>query len=553
LTLAPTIPTHCAPEGLPIPTSANPVPGINAGTTTLTNPAGKKRGTVVLLHGLGQTQLAWSMTAPFSTLAAALVADGWQTLAIPYPADASSLPPPPQNAALNGDFAGDPLTPIGTRYLDRFLAEWDHVKLYLESVNGSLLPTWVLGFSLGGWSALQLLINRGSDLVAMCAMAPVTQMSYVYDPLASAIDPTFAALYSAGAALVAAGDVAPSSLNGLGVPIWLGYGTGVEVTSITGWRASGAAGSPGEPFDGVSDKIITPVFLGGPNVPNLSGVPKLSPTRLPVAAVPWALVNGQDVALYHSAGVLDADFVVNGDQSLALVAANGYVLVVRQQCQNTGPSAGVINEPTGVAPITFVPLVSYTGPDLDDGDQVMCFHTSIRTQVVTAAGNQTAAAINLAAGITVDVFTPNTSFNAPDYVIAQSGYTTADLLVPDFTGSDSFGGAAIVDTTTATGQPINLQAGEQVAFNNPDFIPAALTIARAYPAAGCQLFTTGDQFVGWARTQALAATAAANLAAGGSVANHPYPGQNHVLTAGNIADITAWVTATLDPAYPKVF
>ena len=577
---------HCVPEGLPLPAGALPVPAINVNTVTITNPpSGLRRGTVVLLHGLGQTYTAWATTGEFAALATALQADGWQTIAIPYPADTSNAATSnAQNAALNTDFAGDPNSVPGTRYLNRFLAEWDHIKAYLVSVNGAYWPTWVVGFSLGGWSALQLFINRQADFVGMAALCPVTQMSYVYNPLSAAYTPTFAALVPSNVAAAAGGDVPITALNGITKPVWLGWGEGVEVTTITGWKGIGTAATAGETFDGVTETYDIPSFLGGPNCPTLvaagaqpGGAPKLAPDKIYVSGWPWEMADFANIQLYHSGGVNDA-VQVAGDQTAAAIAAAGYISVYRAQLSNFGAASGFVSADVGVSPRTTVPVSSYTGPDLVNGDEFMVYAEAAAHpfQWVTVSGNQNAATIVSNGFITVNSWTPTRHFGPADGGFADtirvvSSYASGDLVVPDigqavgtpFAGTPE---CTIVDTTNWTGQPFPaLQAGGAgiISYGSSAAIPAAATILRPYAVSGCQIWVGGDLFVGWARAKKLAQTAAANLGAGGSITTAGgvlnsttatgYVNQNHVMTAGNVSDMTAWVTAQLDSVYAKVY
>jgi pimeloyl-ACP methyl ester carboxylesterase len=569
---------HCEWEGNPLPASALPVPAINAGSVTVTPASGGlTRGTVVLLHGLGQTLDAWASTSQFSNLAAALQADGWQTVAIPYPADLLASPVgSQQQTGLNTDFAGDPLSPPGTRYVRRFLAEWDHVKAYLVSLNGAYWPTWCVGFSLGGWSALQLFINRQADFVGMASLCPVTQMSYVYNPIsATPVAGSFAALFSGSVALDAGGDVPITALNGIKKPVWLGWGEGVEVCVINGWKTNTTAGTAGEAFDGITEVVYqstaTGGFLGGPNAPHLNAVPKLSVTHVPVLSFPWELGDGQGLTLYHASGPLSDTVVVSGDQTVATIAAQGYINVVRQALTGgpLGPSAGVVASATGTTPTTLVPFTATMPRTLLNNEQILLWHNASRNQLVTVNGDQSPSTISGAGHIVVNTYTPNTNFNSPDYVIIDSGYTTADIVIGDYGPNVGFGfapEATVVDTNNWTGQPFLMQSAGTgpIVFGQTQFIPPAVTLARAYAGDGTvQLWTSGDTFVGWARTRKLAATASANLGAGGHVttaagvddSTNPtgYVNQGHTMTAGNVTDITNWVTAKLDTLYARTY
>ena len=557
--------SHCRPEGLPLPSGALDVIDINDSTVAYLKQTtgGATRGQVLLLHGLGQQYTAWADGTNwpvFLDMATWLRGQGWDTLAMPYPADLFS----DQETAINSDFAGDPL--LGLRYTNRLMAMWDHIKAYLiKKNNGRFLPTWCMGFSLGGWMTLQLLRLRPNDFVGGAAHCPLTEWSYLYNPLVDATHGGLACLTAGNVALSSGADIPLTALNGTTKKVWLGWGEGTEVAPILGWRSAGTSATAGGTLGG-SDELIIDTgagWVGGPNAQKLSTkltIPKghlsstvptaTATTLLPVTTLPTdatgtqvCLVDGDTLNLYHVANGNTGFCYVSGNQTQTDVTANGGIIITSHKFGTAFNSSDWVTYPQCRIPVSTLPweVSEYLNPSYL---ALYSPSTSNVLVLVSPQGSynntgQSPGQIQAAGYVTVDRYP--TSYG--DYE-----YTTSDYLVPDFGDNSEVG--MIVDTVNFTGQNIRMSNTNPATLFGAFILTSGEPIYRNYAADGSVvLCAQGDSFVGWSHTKKIASNAAASLGAGGSISQHGYLYQDHLLQSYQTADIKSWVTATLNPVY----
>lgn len=165
--------THCLPAGSPAASSQTVVPGINLTTMVVNNPTGLKRGTFVMLHGIGSGIAEWQ-GGSFATMVTDLVGDGWQVLIVPDPGDTD---PAAETQAVANDINGDPATSTpGLRWKNTYLHTWDHIVQWRNANYNPLMPLVPCGFSIGGFGTLQVAQNK--TVLGYIAHCPAT---VIYD------------------------------------------------------------------------------------------------------------------------------------------------------------------------------------------------------------------------------------------------------------------------------------------------------------------------------------------------------------------------------------
>ena len=231
--------THCLPNGQ-LGTSELPCCNISGATITVTNPpAGTlRRGVCVMFHGLYLTAQAVPVPpalvdayGPFGsvyslTQAANLANDGWVVLNVPAPEDAYNGVP---GTGVYNDVAAD--VNNGGRWVQTNLHAWDHVYQYIQNTYGNW-PIMVVGNSLGGWRALQIAINRTTQIVGYVSSEPATIFETVGLTYTTPND--FAVINWSGA------NIGPTALNTISIPGMVGYST---VDTAVGWGLNTTATS----------------------------------------------------------------------------------------------------------------------------------------------------------------------------------------------------------------------------------------------------------------------------------------------------------------------
>lgn len=229
--------THCLPSGSPRASNTLNVQGVVYGSNI---PAGITQvGIAVYIAGLYlgnpinyPPPLGDSTTPPFEfrvlSMANALAAIGWQVLA-PAPPGYGYMGGVGGNGQLcfsdiNGD-AGN-----GSRMKATYLEWWDHVHADIRKNISATQPIAVIGGSGGGYVALQIALNRASDIVGYVAHHPVSMWSDLSPTFSSPLN--FTTLTSTGA------DVTSSGLNGVtSIPGLLGWGSVDAVVGASPWTA----------------------------------------------------------------------------------------------------------------------------------------------------------------------------------------------------------------------------------------------------------------------------------------------------------------------------
>lgn len=203
--------THCLPTGslgtneLPVP----PIPGLNTINTPGALGSNLIRGIVIICHGLNDN----NNTFPDIPLAflTSLVADGWITYNTLFQEDLTNLNDP--STAVFNDVNSD--TGHGSRYLTSWLHTWDHIVIWVHQTYAVNLPIVVLGFSWGGWHALQIAANKQSTIISYVAHCP---LQFLTNAATSATPGSnWTTLTSTGA------DISNTGLNGVSIPGIVGW------------------------------------------------------------------------------------------------------------------------------------------------------------------------------------------------------------------------------------------------------------------------------------------------------------------------------------------
>jgi hypothetical protein len=186
-------------------------------------PGGLKRGVVILCHTLFDFTQAVPYpildrsAAAFLSLANALSADGWVVIQPPFQEDfayPATFPASP-SYAVQLDITND--TGNGARYVASTLHWWDHVVTWIMANYGAW-PLVPFGISWGSWRALQVAINRTSQITAYGVHCPVTILTHLSS--AFTVPANWTGLTTTGA------DVTSSALNGLtSTPGFIGWST----------------------------------------------------------------------------------------------------------------------------------------------------------------------------------------------------------------------------------------------------------------------------------------------------------------------------------------
>ena len=244
-----TVLTHCRPTGT-LGVGQLPVPGV-PGLGTVQDPGAPRRGVAIWLHGLLTTPNPGLLGYPTDlisfipvyagTLVAGLLADGWVVLSPSFPEDSYSGGAP--SVGVKNDLENDPAgtTNAGTRYLNTNLLWWDHIKLWRDATYPGA-PLFPIGFSHGGWNALQLASLRENDIIASLAHCPATIWS---NSSLAFVGTTLDTTLTRGM------DLMPHALDHTTVPTMVSYGTN---DFAAGW-AGNTTVTPGS--DGVDVATFT--------------------------------------------------------------------------------------------------------------------------------------------------------------------------------------------------------------------------------------------------------------------------------------------------------
>jgi len=224
--------THCLPSGSAAASQIQ-VPGINIGSVIAQT--GTLKGVLVYLHGMQAGAGAGFPEELYNTdvllpnwnllLCQTIAATGWYVIAPSEPGDGYAVGG--QNVALYDDIGAD--SGHGTRLVGTTLEWWDHMVLFIQRTISASVPIVPVGFSWGGWNALQIAIGRTSTIAGYVAHHPA---SIVSDLNPAWVLETFSDITTTGA------DVTSSALNGVtSVPGLLGWGSVDEVVGPSPWTA----------------------------------------------------------------------------------------------------------------------------------------------------------------------------------------------------------------------------------------------------------------------------------------------------------------------------
>ena len=311
--------THCMPNGF-LGTSEVPVPNISGATITTYNPptGTLRRGVVVFFHGLitgpfqnpvpplgsaagGAAFLLGDGYTAFGsvmadTLCRNLAYDGWVVLAVPAPEDNFvSIPASGVYNDINND------TGHGSRYLACVLHTWDHIYQYIQQTYGNW-PVIVAGSSMGGWTALQVAINRTSQIVGYMANDVVTMFENVNPAYVPSV-----AFYNTNCSGLDLGDTA---LNAVTIPGIVGYGT---VDSAAPYGGDSVAATMNGGTTGIAAASLTGMTVSGGSLNFLSSLGYVTLTGLTGGT-------SQGRATYSYASFSGSTFT-----TLALLAGSGTV------------------------------------------------------------------------------------------------------------------------------------------------------------------------------------------------------------------------------------
>ena len=214
-----------------------PVASLTNKTTVLTPASGLRRGVVVFIHGLGGgtppaipipiVDIPTGILPQYMlTLANSLTADGWVVIQPPYSDDFHVVSNP---QGVYNDVNSD--AGHGSQYLTQTLHWWDHVIAYIKATYGNW-PVTMIGWSWGGWHALQIAANRMSTLTAYVVHHPVTILSN----LAVNYPPDFrTGINTTGL------DAGAHILDAVTIPGNIGWGT---TDGVVGYNLLGTGGTP---------------------------------------------------------------------------------------------------------------------------------------------------------------------------------------------------------------------------------------------------------------------------------------------------------------------
>ena len=414
--------THCLTLGY-LGTAELPCCNISGATITVTNPpAGTlRRGVCVTFHGLYLTAQAVPVPpalvdtySPFGSLyplsqAANLAMDGWVVINVPAPEDAYNGVP---GTGVYNDVAAD--VNNGGRWVQTNLHAWDHIYQYIQNTYGNW-PIMVVGNSLGAWRALEIAINRTSQIVGYVSSEPATIFETVGPVYTAPND--FALINWSGA------DIGPTALNAVPLLGMVGYST---TDTAVGWGLSTTATSL------VAGTLTVPATAG-----SLSAA--LGSQRLLLTGLTGG--TGRQVLQYtgQSATTFTGCTVVSGSGTI-----NAGVTL----CQQSTADAMITAGQAAGRPITRTSAASFHGIDLN------------QTGAYYAGTSTTIAALNTLTTVQMTTAQAATPFGSTQGLISGASAiqdTTGVWHALTFTGiaSPNLTGAAIAGSgSIATGAPI---------------------------------------------------------------------------------------------------
>lgn len=207
---------------------------------------GNIRGVAVCFHGLiagtvpptfplSMTDSGGILPTNWGTLKTDLLAQNYVVL-YPSLADDGSTEVPAK--ALFDDIGSDEAS--GGRYLATNMLHADHIRDWCRGLLNSNfhtpidfrtpVPMVAIGFSLGGWTALQMVTGRLGTWTAYAVRSPATILSNA--------SPTFTTPANYSSLDTSGFDLGPHALDGVGIPGQVSYGT---TDSAVGWQKPGGA------------------------------------------------------------------------------------------------------------------------------------------------------------------------------------------------------------------------------------------------------------------------------------------------------------------------
>jgi hypothetical protein len=328
--------THCEPSGS-LGTDELAVPNLTASTiTTVTPSAGfgvnAIRGVVVLCHfGFGAPPIS-AYPIPLTnaiglneqlTFANQLAADGWVVLYPSYQEDWSPLIP---LQAVYNDVAND--SGFGSRYLASTLHWWNHVIRFIQTTYPPGFPVVTFGFSEGAYRSMLMAAQFPGQLIAAGGHCPVT--------LWETPSLTYSGSISFGLLNWSGLDLGPTALNGVTIPMIIGYGTSdnaigyggtstysgstINVNTLTGSATVGLASATN--------------YIAGPNVVVTGLTGGTSNGR---AVFNFGSISGNNLLncqLISGSGSMTNGLTITQQNTLAIIANAGSNVVGRAVAEN---------------------------------------------------------------------------------------------------------------------------------------------------------------------------------------------------------------------------
>lgn len=247
--------THCIPAGSPWNANQMGRPPVNTSTTIVQNPSGTPKGRLLYFPSTNGGASQINDNSPpaddVHTFTQTLLTDGWQVISINNPS-VSVTPPIGGHVAL--DISTD--SGFGSRFLQTNLHYWDHFNLWAQQTQGGPLSTVVAGFSWGAWIALQVALNRTSEIIGYIARSAPTQWSNTSSTASSIVFPQLAGVNTSGIDLQTMSEITVNSMSISGsgpYTVTLNCATSVAAISAGQWvviDSIGAGGSNWETLNG---------------------------------------------------------------------------------------------------------------------------------------------------------------------------------------------------------------------------------------------------------------------------------------------------------------
>jgi hypothetical protein len=222
--------THCIPAGSPWATNEIPCPGVHAQNVIQQPVSGSRRGRMIFFPSTGASAAQiQSVTAGqnLAGFASALIADSWEVVSVDNfvcqitnaCSNTGLTATNPINLDTNGTGSNG-----GARLRASQAHYSDHIKLYVNQTYG-YLPTFIAGYSWGGYAVLALAIDRPKDYIGIVSRCGPTIFQSV--PLCSDWSAGTFTSYNIGA----------TDLNTTTLPIHISYSSNDIAIGVTNINA----------------------------------------------------------------------------------------------------------------------------------------------------------------------------------------------------------------------------------------------------------------------------------------------------------------------------